>query len=81
MKVKINEMKMVVKELKWRCGESNPVPLACEASALPYELHPHFVNSFNCYLFIFKLQTNQVLCFSVLHRTYKPILILTEKVK
>ena len=24
----------------WRCGESNPVPLACEASALPYELHP-----------------------------------------
>jgi hypothetical protein len=26
----------------WRCGESNPVPLACEASALPYELHPRF---------------------------------------
>ena len=26
--------------INWRCGESNPVPLACEASALPYELHP-----------------------------------------
>ena len=25
----------------WRCRESNPVPLACKASALPYELHPH----------------------------------------
>ena len=25
----------------WSCGESNPVPLACEASALPYELQPH----------------------------------------
>ena len=25
---------------RWSCGESNPVPLACEASALPYELQP-----------------------------------------
>ena len=25
---------------KWRCGGSNPVPLACKASALPFELHP-----------------------------------------
>lgn len=24
----------------WRCGESNPVPLPCEDSALPDELHP-----------------------------------------
>ena len=24
----------------WRCGGSNPVPLACKASALPFELHP-----------------------------------------
>ena len=24
----------------WRCGASIPVPLACEASALPFELHP-----------------------------------------
>lgn len=27
-------------KLKWRCGGSNPVPLACKASALPFELHP-----------------------------------------
>ena len=25
---------------EWRCGVTIPVPLACEASALPYELHP-----------------------------------------
>ena len=24
----------------WRCRGSNPVPLACKASALPFELHP-----------------------------------------
>ena len=24
----------------WRCGASIPVPLACKASALPFELHP-----------------------------------------
>ena len=24
----------------WRCGVSIPVPLACKASALPFELHP-----------------------------------------
>ena len=24
----------------WRCGASIPVPIACEASALPFELHP-----------------------------------------
>ena len=28
---------------KWRCGGSNPVPLACKASALPFELHPHLL--------------------------------------
>ena len=28
---------------KWRCGVSNPVPLACKASALPFELHPHLI--------------------------------------
>ena len=27
-------------KLFWRCGASIPVPLACEASALPFELHP-----------------------------------------
>ena len=32
---------------QWRCRESNPVPLACKASALPYELHPLFVASAN----------------------------------
>ena len=26
--------------LLWRCRELNPVPLACKASALPYDLHP-----------------------------------------
>ena len=25
---------------RWRCGVSIPVPLACKANALPYELHP-----------------------------------------
>ena len=25
---------------EWRCGVSIPVPLACEANALPSELHP-----------------------------------------
>jgi hypothetical protein len=25
----------------WRCGGSNPVPLACKASALPIEVQPH----------------------------------------
>ena len=29
----------------WRCGGSNPVPLACKASALPFELHPLFRSS------------------------------------
>ena len=37
----IRNLKKEVKNKKWRRGESNPVPLACEASALPYELHPH----------------------------------------
>ena len=31
---------MMSKNKTWRRGESNPVPLACEASALPYELRP-----------------------------------------
>ena len=29
---------------RWRCGVSIPVPLACKASALPSELHPHTNN-------------------------------------
>ena len=24
-------------------GDPNPVPLACKASALPFELHPHML--------------------------------------
>ena len=28
-------------DTKWRSGVSIPVPLACKASALPCELHPH----------------------------------------
>ena len=28
------------KKKKWRCRASIPVPLACKASALPFELHP-----------------------------------------
>ena len=27
----------------WRCGDSNPVPPACKAGALPSELHPRLV--------------------------------------
>ena len=34
---------------KWRCRGSNPVPLACKASALPFELHPQPA----CLLFVF----------------------------
>ena len=30
---------------RWRCGVSIPVPLACKASALPSELHPHTNNT------------------------------------
>ena len=37
----------VHKDRRWRCRESNPVPLACKASALPYELHPLFATSAN----------------------------------
>ena len=29
-----------VNKKNWRCRGSNPVPLACKASALPFELHP-----------------------------------------
>ena len=29
----------------WRCGASIPVPLACKASALPFELHPRTLQS------------------------------------
>ncbi|CAF2113671.1 unnamed protein product, partial [Brassica napus] len=29
--------------INWRCGVSNPVPLACKASALPFELHPQVI--------------------------------------
>ena len=28
---------------EWRCGVSIPVPLACEANALPSELHPLYM--------------------------------------
>ncbi|CAL9015621.1 unnamed protein product, partial [Prunus brigantina] len=31
------------KRMRWRCRVSNPVPLACKASALPFELHPHLM--------------------------------------
>jgi hypothetical protein len=27
----------------WRCRVSNPVPPACKAGALPFELHPHLI--------------------------------------
>jgi hypothetical protein len=27
--------------IDWKCRVSIPVPLACKASALPFELHPH----------------------------------------
>ena len=29
--------------IRWRTRESNSLPLACKASALPYELDPHDV--------------------------------------
>ena len=35
------EHKILLSLHRWRCGGSNPVPLACKASALPFELHPH----------------------------------------
>ena len=37
-----SSMGVSVKKRKkeWRCGVSIPVPLACEANALPSELHP-----------------------------------------
>ena len=36
----ISQQMMDTNGIGWRCRESNPVPLACKASALPYELHP-----------------------------------------
>ncbi|KAK8987364.1 hypothetical protein V6N11_027132 [Hibiscus sabdariffa] len=35
-----NLLSLEDKNKKWRCGGSNPVPLACKASTLPFELHP-----------------------------------------
>jgi hypothetical protein len=32
----------------WRCRGSNPVPLACKASALPFELHPRLTLCRTC---------------------------------
>jgi hypothetical protein len=32
-------------KIDWRCRGSNPVPLACKASALPFELHPQFIDN------------------------------------
>ena len=29
--------------ITWMCGELNPVPLLCEASALPYELNSQVI--------------------------------------
>ena len=37
----IIEQKFKIIKTYWRCRGSNPVPLACKASALPFELHPH----------------------------------------
>ena len=31
---------------KWRSRVSIPVPSACKADALPFELHPHITNLF-----------------------------------
>ena len=36
----------------WRCRGSNPVPLACKASALPFELHPLMQLADSLYLYI-----------------------------
>ena len=30
------------RHIMWRCGDSNPVPPACKAGALPSELHPRW---------------------------------------
>ena len=40
--LKVAKLKLIkkIKIETWRCGGSNPVPLACKASALPFELHP-----------------------------------------
>ena len=35
----------------WRSGASIPVPLACKASALPFELHPHSLELWRKLLF------------------------------
>ena len=39
------QLKRIKKKTNWRCGGSNPVPLACKASALPFELHPQLLVS------------------------------------
>ena len=44
IKKECNSLSKIIKLVKWRCERSNPVPLACKASALPFELHPHVDN-------------------------------------
>ena len=34
-----------LRKMFWRCGSSIHVPLACKASALPHELHPHTLHA------------------------------------
>ena len=51
----------------WRCGASIPVPLACKASALPFELHPH-------------LHHPGLARMKILHATLTPMVLLTTLV-
>ena len=64
----------MTKNIIWRCRVSIPVPLTCEASALPFELHPHLLRLLKqcCKLNIFGffrfckcfhlLQLSQIFC-------------------
>ena len=49
-KPKFGSMTITQKKLimikKWRSRVSIPVPSACKADALPFELHPHMINMF-----------------------------------
>ena len=41
LQVRCSTTKLI--RLKWRCWALIPVPLACKASDLPIDLHPHLL--------------------------------------
>ena len=72
-----------IMKCKWRCGVSNPVPLACKASALPCEWDPNSSSSFGhgvscpCSEWPLYLAHSSLVCFLCLLSTF-PTFIIPE---